>query len=308
MRAAAEDLDVDLHIDYAQRDRVQMVALLHQAIKKRPDYLLLVNENGVLDQHWPLLERAAIPYFLVNNDLTAALQGRQLRFYLGALCADLADTGYQMVTALLAANHRRPLRLLAIHGDRHSSSSIQRSQGMLQAINQFPGQIELVHQDYGNWSEAQAYRVAFALFKRLAPIDAVWAANDPMAFGAVRAAREAGVDVLNHTRFAGINWDQKPAHVPADYISFGGHMALGSLALVMLDEHFAGLRDLQSQPQITLPISVSNQSAAAKRLMPFMQAGQYSALDFRLLSRRYTAEPLPMRIDSLAATLSLEMQ
>ena len=301
MLAAAEDLNLQLSIEYANRDRLKLVELLRQGIARQPDYLLLVNENAVLDQHMALLESGGIPYFLVNNDFLFTPGQLKPRHYLGALTADLSDTGFQMISALLAEDSRRPLRLLALNGDRHSPSSRARTLGMQRALLQYQEDIHLVYQDYANWSQEQAYRQANALFSRAVEVDAVWAANDPMAFGAARAAGEAGLQERMH--FVGINWDRVPANVPADYISFGGHVTLGSLALVMLDEHFAGLRELTPDSPTVLPISVSNQSAQAQAVIETMQTKGFAAFDYQQLSRRYRLAPLPMTIASLAATL-----
>ncbi|MBN7821741.1 substrate-binding domain-containing protein [Bowmanella yangjiangensis] len=306
MLAAAVDLNLQLSIEYAERDRLKLVELIRQGIARRPDYLLLVNENAVLDQHVALLESGGIPYFLVNNDFLVAPKQPHPRHYLGALTADLSDTGFQMVSALLAEDSRRPLKLLVINGDRHSSSSKARTLGMQRALQHYKGAIQLVYQDFGNWSQDEAYRLANALFSRAVQVDAVWAANDPMAFGAAKAANEAGLQ--GTIRYVGINWDSLPANVPADYISFGGHVTLGSLALVMLDEHFAGLRELKPGIPTVLPISVSNQSASAKALIAAMHAGHFTALDYQKLSRRYSNSPLPMTIASLAATLNEKRQ
>ncbi|GGO65112.1 substrate-binding domain-containing protein [Bowmanella pacifica] len=306
MLAAAEDLNLQLSIEYADRDRLKLVELLRQGIARRPDYLLLVNENAVLDQHVALLESGGIPYFLVNNDFLVAPKQPHPRHYLGALTADLSDTGFQMISALLAEDSRRPLRLLAINGDRHSSSSKARTLGMQRALQQHKDAIQLVYQDFGNWSQNEAYRLANALFSRAVQVDAVWAANDPMAFGAAKAASDAGLQGTIH--YVGINWDNIPANIPASYISFGGHVTLGSLALVMLDEHFAGLRELTPDSPTVLPISVSNQSAQAQAVIEIMHTKGFAAIDYQQLSRRYRLAPLPMTIASLAATLEQKRQ
>ena len=50
MRDAAKDFDLDLTIHYANRNHIEMKSLVANAIKAKPDMLILVDEKSVLTQ------------------------------------------------------------------------------------------------------------------------------------------------------------------------------------------------------------------------------------------------------------------
>jgi hypothetical protein len=81
-------------------------------------------------------------------------------------------------------------------------------------------------------------------FLRSGPhIDALWAANDPMALGAIAALKEAGyrpgVDVM----VGGLNWSQAAVDRVLKHemvVTYGGHFLLGAWAMVVLRDYKDG--------------------------------------------------------------------
>ncbi|MDF2176714.1 ABC transporter substrate-binding protein [Aliiglaciecola sp. CAU 1673] len=302
MQEAAKDLGVELQIEYANRDRLLMVALVEKAMASPADYLLLVNENSVLDALTPALEKQQRHYFLFNNGLDKTTDTSNLNYYLGELSADLAASGYGMVKDMMALVKTRPATLLALHGDQRSLSSQLRADGLLRGLREFSGDLTLLHQEHAHWSEEQAYTKAFAFFSRFGRVDMVWAANDAIAYGAMHAAKDAGLNMGTEIFFAGINWDPTPDYAPANYISYGGHMLLGAFALVLLDSHHSGRYALDNHYKQQLAVSVSNHTQTAKHLTQLISSGQIGQLDFRQLSPRFTDNPKPMCLQALVST------
>ena len=58
-------------------------------------------------------------------------------------------------------------------------------------LKQHPG-INLLDSKYANWNRDDAFRVTQDFLTRFKDIDAIWAADDDMAFGAIRAIDQAG--------------------------------------------------------------------------------------------------------------------
>ena len=58
-------------------------------------------------------------------------------------------------------------------------------------LKQHPG-INLLDSKYANWNRDDAFRVTQDFLTRFKEIDAIWAADDDMAFGAIRAIDQAG--------------------------------------------------------------------------------------------------------------------
>ena len=94
------------------------------------------------------------------------------------------------------------------------------------------GHIQLLDASPGNWSEEVAFNKLSGLSKR-SIIDIVWAANDPMAFGAQRALKQNNKHQI--ASVGGINWDLPQDGATID-ISYGGHVILGGFAVVMVHD------------------------------------------------------------------------
>lgn len=96
------------------------------------------------------------------------------------------------------------------------------------------------------------YRSEF--IKRDSFINIVWAANDPMALGAVEAARLSGAIPGSNFFVGGINWDEPALAAIKDgvlSVSVGGHFMTGGWELVMLYDYHHG-RDFSGDVSLAL--------------------------------------------------------
>jgi Periplasmic binding protein domain len=88
-------------------------------------------------------------------------------------------------------------------------------------------------------------------------IDALWAANDPMAIGAIAALREAGyrpgVDVM----VGGLNWSQAAVDRVLKgemVLTHGGHFLLGAWAMVILRDYHDGRDFAEEDVRLQFPM------------------------------------------------------
>lgn len=248
MRAAAKDLEIDLEVLSAERDRFRMRALGLSVVGRAapPDYLVLVNEERFAVDVVAAASRAGIRTMLLLNDLTAeqtAAVGRarrELPALIGSLVPDNEAAGYRMARAVIEGARRIGRRgadgrfhLLAIGGDEVTPASLDRTAGMRRALAEAPDVVldRLIH---ANWNEAEAELQARRYLERSGRDDApvgVWAANDPIALGAMRAFAASGLEAGRHFAIAGLNWSPAGVAAVADRrmeLTDGGHFLAGA--------------------------------------------------------------------------------
>jgi hypothetical protein len=68
MEAAADDLDIELITLYFHRNHILMKSLINAVLRKKPSYVILVNEKGIA---WALIKQLAqhnvASFMLLNN-------------------------------------------------------------------------------------------------------------------------------------------------------------------------------------------------------------------------------------------------
>ncbi|GLX80450.1 hypothetical protein tinsulaeT_37900 [Thalassotalea insulae] len=246
MQVAADDLSIELTTLYACRDHILMKSLVDKLISYQPDYVVLVNEKGVVSNMVRQLARHNISIFFLLNRLNKkefdSLTGHEKQVIKGSVIPDNFIVGQQLLQQLVqrsekisrdqtADNKVQPKYLLALQGDFTTPASLAREQGFKQAFAK-TSSLYLLDSTVANWSKQQAYQKVTGLLKR-SRIDIIWAANDAMAFGAKQAVDEAK---LNYpVVIGGVNWDIGDVNYPLD-ISFGGHVTLGAYAMVMIKD------------------------------------------------------------------------
>ena len=162
MQAAAKDLDMQLRIEYSERDAQLTLAHAREVLEseQRPDYLVLVNEEYVAPEIIRLSRGRGVKLFLVNNGLTpdqSELISKNPDKYpplLGTLVNNDEQAGYQMLKELIALRARpgltQPIELLAFSGIKTTPASKLREQGMRRALAEHP-QVRLRQVVYGGW-------------------------------------------------------------------------------------------------------------------------------------------------------------
>ncbi len=297
MQNAADDLGIDLQVDYAGRDLLREVDLVRDVVRQplaaRPDYLILAGEKRVLAQQLQLAESAGIPAFVTFN-APSAEERKQLgaprerfRHWLGSLIPQAELAGYLTAKQLIDRAHRAGLadaqgrlQLLAIGGDRVTDSSVRRNAGLKQALDEHP-EVLLHQMVYAEWRRDKAEGQMEHLLRRYPATRLVWAGNDEMAFGAMaataRSGRTPGRDVL----FSGINASTEAMHAVIDgrlTALAGGHYLQGAWALVMLHDYHHG-RDFADSEGLEMvrPLFRLFTPAGAREFL----RSQGRALDFR---------------------------
>ncbi|MCP6697551.1 ABC transporter substrate-binding protein [Pseudomonas donghuensis] len=298
MQAAADDLGMQLSIQYSERRPELALTQAREVLEgqRRPDYLVLVNEQYIAPEIIRLSRDSGVKLFLVNNGLTpnqAELIDSHPDKYpplLGTLVGNDEQAGYQMLKQLIALRAQpgltRPLELLAFSGLKTTPASQLREQGMRRALAEHP-EVRLRQVVYGGWGRERAYEQARQLIQRYPKIELVWSANDEMAFGAMQAIVEAGHVPGKDVLFSAVNSSSAALQARIDgrlSVLMGGHFSLGGWAMVLLHDDALKLpidRDGRREHQV--PVLQMIDPLRARRWLNLQEQADYG-LDFNRFS------------------------
>lgn len=297
MRAAGEHLGYQIRVVNGERKWPLMTSRGLDAIKTTSaDYIILVNEH----QQAPILMQAAedreIPYVLLLNSLTEdqekALGGprEKLKNWLGTITPDNEIAGYEMALSLAQKANDLGLQddnisLLTLAGDFKTPASISRLAGLDRALTALPSLVEMRRMTV-NWSEQEAYDRT-KIYLQANTVDAVWAANDNIAKGAMRAVREAGKVPGKDVVVSGLNWSTDGIRSVIDgtmTLSHGGHFLAGAWGVIVLHDYDQGMDFADISKHLSFPMSAITQDNARAYLKHFGDE-DWSKIDFSNFSR-----------------------
>lgn len=301
MKPAAAQLNIDLEVLYAERDHLRMQQLAREVADRpvRPDYLLVVNEKQAADEMIKTADRVGLKVFLMQNNFLgqqAKEMGRPRQRYphwIGSQVPDHQAGGYQIAKQIIerglhaSAPGSAHLQLFAIMGDASTEASVQRVQGLKRAVAEYPN-VEVVQTVRGNWRRDIAYEQTKIALTRYPGIRVIWAANDPMALGALQAAIEAkrrpGEDIF----IGGLNWDAPALEKVKEgslVTSVGGHFMGGAWALVLLYDYHHGRDFAEESTEFISPMFGALNRGNIDRFLEKFSDRNWSKIDFTRFSK-----------------------
>lgn len=261
MHAASRSLGVRLEVIWAERSFRRMRELGREVVarKVKPDFLILVNEEAAAAPILEAAEEAGVKTLLLSNTLIdddAARYGaprQHLKYWIGSLVPDLEHAGARMATALIAAARKAgrvsedgKIHMLALAGDERTPTSIVRNRGLQQVVAQNPD-VVLDRLLFANWNEAEAQALSanYLLWaqRKNITVAAIWAANDPMAIGALTSAKRAGYALGRDLFVAGLNWSGAALESVRGgemLLTDGGHFLGGAMSILLLRDYADG--------------------------------------------------------------------
>ena len=308
MEAAARDLGVALEVRYAERQFPVALELAKEIANRpeaqRPQYVIVVNEGAAGPELLRILAdktRVLMAYSGITQpvDVEAAGPPRQ-KFpqWIGSLEPKASEAGYLTAKALISQARAQGLRaadgkihLLAIAGDRSTPTSIQRTQGMRQAVEE-ARDVVIDQEVTAQFNRQKAQEMAEQLFQRFPEARVVWSGSDQMAFGAMQALQARGGSPGKDVLFAGINTSREALEaVKSGRLSAlaGGHFVLGAFALVMVHDHHKGI-DFAKDEGVALESSMFVLFSPKEADLFLARYGQdrFDAIDFRRFSKAHT--------------------
>jgi len=197
--AAAERPDVKLIMMDAQDKTETQVEQLESFIAKEVDAILI--SPKVSNGFSSVMERAKekdIPIIVLDRDL----EPQNYTAFIGADNYLIGKAAGEFVVDYLGGPGEAEGKVYEIWGGKGSEPAHDRHNGFHAVVDGEPG-IEVIGDQDCDWKQDLAKKQFETILQRHQDIDLVYAHNDPMAYGAYLAAKEAGV--ADDIAFVGID-------------------------------------------------------------------------------------------------------
>jgi len=307
-QAAADDLDIDLEILYAERNHIEAVELAREVSNRveKPDYLIVVGEKRIGGKSLALAQKAGIDTMLFG-DLTEGEKrqfGRprqQFSHWIGSRSVDDFCLGREAALAIISRGFRQEmtdnegfLNLIALAGVEATVFGDRRVRGLLDAL-QDDRKTRLLQVVPTDLTEEDGYRITKGLYHRYETrfgkkIGAIWAANSQLALGSIRATREMGLAAGEDFVVSGIGWEPEALEgiAAGDLLTVnGGHFADLAWILVMLYDYHHGIDFIDDDS------SGGSYSLNRENLDAYLQlfgSGDWQQIDFTRFSKVLSPE------------------
>lgn len=303
-QAAADDLDIDLEVLYANRNHIKAIELAREVCRRRekPDYLIVVSEKKIGGKSLALAQKAGIDTMLFGS-LTEDEEQRfgrprqQLSHWIGSRAVNEFALGRETAAALVNRGFEQGLtddegflNIIALAGEDATSYSDGRVRGLLDAL-QDDRKTRLLQVVPTDWTESDGYRVTVGLYHRYEKrfgrkIGAVWAANSQLALGAIRAGKEMGFTAGEDFVISAIEWEDEALDSVAggELLTVnGGRFAELALMLVMLYDYHHGLDFMDDGGEASGGLSLTRKNLAEYQQL--FASGDWQQIDFTRFSK-----------------------
>ena len=187
IQARMAETSYQLIIDYIDENSNEVARALQLCREKKPLGILFLGGNR---EHFQAdFERIGVPCVLVTSDASGLCFQN-----LSSVTTDDALAARTVIDQLVAMGHRK---IVVVGGDRNDSGIAKlRNQGCMEAF-QTHGIVfdETLDYESARFSFEDGYRAARNLITRGREFTAIFAMSDVMAIGAIRALKDAGLNV-----------------------------------------------------------------------------------------------------------------
>jgi ABC-type sugar transport system substrate-binding protein len=306
MRAAADDLDVELEIAYSKgntySNRKDGMAMLTGDDK--PDYFLTGYWPGSTDFLIKQSEEHEVNIFVFNSgvseadrDAVGTPRGKHPR-WIGQMTPDDRHAGYELADILVgraraALGADEAVRAFGLGGGGNAESDRKQRDGLEQRLNEDPKAV-LERFVFADWSRDTAYNSLLEVLDPGTPVSVIWSGGDGMALGGVKASLELDKTPGKDIFIGGIGWGTPAIESVVDgniEALLGGHFLEGAWALVLLHDYhngydFADDLGVEFQTRVRA-ITADNARAYLDKVTG---PGGWSAVDFRRFSKEHNPE------------------
>jgi len=197
---AANHPEVELIITDGEDRTEKQVADVENLIRQEVDALLISPKEsagltGVVEQAID----AGIPVFVLDRNVDT---DRYTQF-VGGDNALIGRAAGAYAVELLGGEGKAEGTVVEIWGGMGTQPAHDRHDGFHELTDKEPGITYLLDQQSGDWKQDQAYNIMATALRNHEDIDIVYGHNDPMAYGAYLAAKDAGREA--DIKFIGID-------------------------------------------------------------------------------------------------------
>jgi ABC-type sugar transport system substrate-binding protein len=324
MQAAGRRLDAHVEVLTSERNyrTMQELGLGVVARADKPDFLILSNEESAAVPILEAAEAAGVKTLLLSNTLIgqdATRLGpprRVLKTWLGDITTDLQTAGVRMANALIDVARQEKwqspdgkIHILGIGGDEITPSSIARNAGLQLAVAAAPD-VVVDRMLFANWTQSEAEQVtmnylSWAARKGIRPAG-VWAGNDPMALGAIKAISTAGLVPGQDIQVVGLNWSEdalRAIRIGRLLLTDGGHFLLGGWSIVLLRDYADGCDFAAASSHVEVKTSAITRTNLAS-VGDLIKDRSFDRIDFtRLRAKPGRCGQYDFSVDALISSL-----
>lgn len=197
---AAKHPDVELIVTDGEDKTEKQVADVENLIRQEVDALLISPKEsagltGVVQQAID----AKIPVFVLDRNV----ETDQYTQFIGGDNVLIGKAAGEYAVEVLGGAGKAAGNVVEIWGGMGTQASHDRSNGFHEFTDKEPGIKYLLDKQSGDWKQDQAYNIMANALRNNEKIDMVYGHNDPMAYGAYLAAKDAGRE--KEIKFIGID-------------------------------------------------------------------------------------------------------
>ncbi|MGH9328379.1 MAG: LacI family DNA-binding transcriptional regulator [Terriglobia bacterium] len=189
---AAYQAGYDLVLCNSDLSPSKQMRYIHSLLEKRVEGILMNSVAGLSAAEQQELSGSGVPIVLLNRP-AASVRG------FSTVLADNFEGGYLAGSYLTQCGHRV---LGHLTGPREHGNLTERAKGFQKAVEEAKGTVVILRGDH---SSEGAYEMMKKLLSQRKDVTAVFAANDAMAFGALRATFESGLGVPEDISMVGFD-------------------------------------------------------------------------------------------------------
>lgn len=178
----------------------KQIADIEDFIRMKVDAILISPKTAI--EPTAVINKAhslKIPVIVLDRDIS----NDQYSQFIGGDNKIIGRAAGEYIVALLGGKSNAKGNILEIWGGKRSTPAQDRHQGFYEIVSQESGIKLLGDAKDGDWKQDKAYEIMADAIDTFPKIDVVYAHNDPMAFGAYMAAKDA--DIHKSIRFFGID-------------------------------------------------------------------------------------------------------
>lgn len=244
---AAERFRLEVETLHADRDHFRMIRQAHEVALRSelPLYVVMVNEKQSGMRMLDVFYKKPVYIQFILNDIShferqALLKDAHWQHYLlPPIVPDNRSIGFATAEALMKGVTEQNPQVVLVSGDESTPASVERTEGALAALQSMT---EVIAEQtvYGQWQETKAYQQAGVLLQRYPGLDAIWTANDHMAFGVIRAMKDIAAVPGRKIRIASINTSAEVLALRREgviNVLGGGHFLASGVALANIRRH-----------------------------------------------------------------------
>ncbi len=259
---AAKYPEIELIVRDGQDDAQKQFSDVEEFIDQRVDVILI--SPKVAGALTPVVNKAfnmGIPIIVLDRDLA----NKRYTQFIGGDNKRIGRTAGEYAVARLGGKGKARGNILEIWGGMKSTPAQDRHQGFADVISREPGINSLIEPRDGDWKQDLGYEIMADAVERFDKIDLVYAHNDPMAYGAYLAAKDAGHE--KSMKFLGIDG------IPAEGVRWVHEGVLTATFLYMtpgaegIRQAMKLLRGESIPPRVTLPTMTIDKSNAEDILL-----------------------------------------